>query len=91
MASLAGPELIALAQLAFVCGPASSNSNWSGPLTKTGGSLAWPRLGLADVPGVAHAEQITMERKILGALTVIWPWLDAVFSLGLLLLADLVH
>jgi len=32
-----------------------------------------------------------MERKILGALTVIWPWLDAVFSLGLLLLAGLVH
>jgi hypothetical protein len=51
--------------------------------------VAAPRL--ADVPGVAHAEQITMERKILGALTVIWPWLDAVFSLGLLLLAGLVH
>ena len=26
-----------------------------------------------------------------GALTVLWPWFDAVCSLGLLLLADLVH
>jgi hypothetical protein len=45
-----------------------------------------PASGLAavDVNGV-HLEEFP------GALTVFWPWLDAVWSLGLLLLADLVH
>ena len=32
-----------------------------------------------------------MEGNFPGALTVLWPWLDAVCRLGPLLLADLVH
>src|SRR3954454_714420 len=38
-ASLVGPALIAVAQPAIVCAPASSSRVWSAPLTKLGSSL----------------------------------------------------